>query len=426
MLLLVLCRLYADETSVEYWLDLTSDSHLLVKVESIDLGMLETSAEDWLDLLSNPFQQMNKRQPSPGQIRPEMTMSREKTLLGALNCNALIFYEPRISLRKCPKSMNLCEIIPEQPMTEEVIAFSMGLLSLIAKTIIAHGTEMINCTLHPKKIYIKTFHEVSTITFHPQETPRASFYSEKCFWSVSREPREAFAYLMFYIIFPEIRRSFDAGLSCIIRKNLCEFSYKEHDYIPVCLYRWRNPGHTTFLSTFKACAISLFYKKITMEDIVTYLDNWQIFNTFYDVIKAGVINFYPRDRDVARRYIIEFRQQEFRKYTEMLSLMKKVSQKWFNGFMLLWLVEDPLSDCEKKFKRLYSSEELAQRKFLKAIDFLSYFCRPHKDLPSRIMLLPNADSRTKVLEERAKKIRKHLENLPEEPEDSQLEVQEKD
>ena len=42
------------------------------------------------------------------------------------------------------------------------------------------------------------------------------------------------------------------------------------------------------------------------------------------------------------------------------------------------------------------------------------------------MLLPNADSRTKVLEERAKKIRKHLENLPEEPEDSQLEVQKKD
>ena len=78
-----------------------------------------------------------------------------------------------------------------------------------------------------------------------------------------------------------------------------------------------------------------------MEDIVTYLDNWQIFNTFYDVIKSGVINFYPKDRDVARRYITEFRQQEFRKYTEMLSLLKKVSQKWFNGFMLLWLVEDP-------------------------------------------------------------------------------------
>ena len=273
-----------------------------------------------------------------------------------------------------------------------------GILSIIAKVIIDHGEKIKNCVLNPKKVYISTTESEITITFYPQNSESLSVG----IWDTSGEPRKPFAYLMFYMVLPETRLWFERNALFISGENLFKLD-KARPALPFQTYNWRDlTNNAEFFSPFKACALGLFYKKITMEDIVVYLDNWRVFNWFYNVIKASVSNFYYRTRKRERKKFTDLKESDHDKYIEILPLIRKVGQKWFNPSMLLWWLEvsptENPSDYEAKFRELFYSEGLARKKFIKAVNFLWNICTPvDKTASLSIQIIPQTHQRLRRL-----------------------------
>ena len=169
--------------------------------------------------------------------------------------------------------------------TKDFTKFIFATLKTIAKIIVDHEEKIKICDLDPRKIRISTIGSTPTITFEPQNRTLDEPFQEIDPFEIAGSPRMAFAYLMFYLIFPQTRKYLDEG-TLYLRKNLCMFDGKRQTFVAMIPFGLEDPYHATnntaFYVPFEACALSLFHGKITMRDIITYLDNWEDFNKYFN------------------------------------------------------------------------------------------------------------------------------------------------
>ncbi|MGX8716473.1 MAG: hypothetical protein ACSW8C_00605 [bacterium] len=259
------------------------------------------------------------------------------------------------------------------------INFSLKVLCWIGKLIVDHGPEMTSRDLHPKKIYILTTNGNVNITFIPYTTPipESPGNQESGIMNTAENPRVAFAYLMFYIMFPQTREKFDRGAIRITKKHFCVFNREIENFVPTCPYFIENPHHLTnnwdFFVPFELCAVSLFYEVITVKEAVRYLENCGMFNIYFGLLKASVESFTMDGRFQARE---ELGGLEAILGAELLDLARKVFQKWFSLSKLLYCLENPrgISLYEDRFMKLFDCEENSKEAFEIAVETLYEMC----------------------------------------------------
>lgn len=118
-----------------------------------------------------------------------------------------------------------------------------------------------------------------------------------------------------------------------------------------------------------------------MEDIIVYLDTWDVFNDLYYNLSNSVNRRSWIGRCDAREDLDKI---DTRKYSGLLALIKKVSPDLYGlANLLYWLEPNSIGDegletklmenpieYEVEFKKLFDSEEQAEKQFVKAVDTL--------------------------------------------------------
>ena len=123
-----------------------------------------------------------------------------------------------------------------------------------------------------------------------------------------------------------------------------------------------------FVLSFEACAISLFYGKITLSDVVICLDNWKNFRVLFNTYKKSVYKHTLSEREAARN---ELSSQELSQFHFLIPLIRKIYPNLFYLSNLLYLLEQfPGENFESEFEKLFTSKEIARRKLEKSLVFL--------------------------------------------------------
>ena len=336
----------------------------------------EHSAEDWLDLASDKhlFKSIRIRKHFPKKTCLPLFLPNQTFWEGVSRDSYTVSVPKPDALSDWLFIGSLYQLISYKLYTE---AFRFKILDIIAKIIVAHGPEIKGRDLHPKQIYMETVGHKIFVTF----TGKPS--AESAFLEVAENSKMAFVYLMFYLLFPEFGPQFDKDQIIITPESLYVFYSKIKKFVPARKYLemeylsgkysravyWEKQG---ILRPLEICALNLFYEKITMEDIIVYLDTWSVFNDLYDSLLNSVNRRYWSGRCEARE---ELEKIDVRKYPGLLALIKKVSPDLYGlANLLYWLetpdpMEDPL-EYANKFKELFDSEEQAKKQFVKAVDAL--------------------------------------------------------
>ena len=187
------CQLVADEGkkyTVEDWLDLGSQTKLLCRYKKV---------------------------PFPAQLRLIPLLHKSFIITMAVAVASDVDYK-----------VTLYEL-PLKDTTKTDIYFKI--LSAIAKNIITHGTELGNCTLHPKEIYVSVAKGKLNAISSTQSVKRP----ENKALDISENPNEVFAYLMFYLLFPNTRELIDKDNGRITKKHFCCFNSEVRKFIPMNL-----------------------------------------------------------------------------------------------------------------------------------------------------------------------------------------------
>ena len=340
----------------------------------------EHSVEDWLDLASDArlFKSIKIGEYSP-----------QKTCLPLFLPNQTFWVSYTVSIPK-PDFLSdwlfigsLYQLISEELYTE---AFCFKILGIIAKIIVEHSAEIKGRDLHPKQIYVERVCHKMFITF------TGKFSAESAFSEVAENSKMAFVYLMFYLLFPELGPQFDRKQIITTPECLYAFYPKIKKFVPAQKYLEMEQLNGKYpkvvywekqriLCPLEICALNLFYEKITMEDIIVYLDTWDVFNDLY----YNLSNSVNRRRWIARCDAREDLDKiDTRKYSGLLALIKKVSPDLYGlANLLYWLEPNSIGDeslepklmenpieYEVEFKKLFDSEEQAEKQFVKAVDTL--------------------------------------------------------
>ena len=320
----------------------------IIEKHSEEKNVSKYSVENWLDLGSQrKLLCRYKKVPFPGQLRliPLLHKSFIITLAVAPDINYRgTLYE---WLLKGTIDVDLC----------------FKILSAVAKIIITYGAELRDCTLHPKEIYISVAKGKLKVFSLTQSVKRLG----NEILDVSENPSEAFAYLMFYLIFPNTRELLDRNKGRITRKHFCRFDSEIHKFIPMNLLVPSNryTGNPAFVLPFEGCAVSLFLGKITLLDAVVYLDNWRKFSTLCSTYKRSVYEPDPLERKKARDELFT------EELAQVLPLIRKIYPNLFYLSNVLYLAEQsPKSNLEIEFEKLFTSKEIAKRKLEKSLAFL--------------------------------------------------------
>lgn len=333
------------EHSVEDWLDLASDARLFKSIKSGEYSPKKTCLPLFL----------------PNQIFWE-SIPRDPYTVSVPMPDFLSDWVINNSLYKLIASEE-CDSV-----------FALNMLKLMAKIIVEHGSEMKNYDLHPKKIRISTTNDSLKMTFVGDITPfpQTPDEQESMIMNTADDPRCAFAYLMFYLVYPDSQKGIDCGLIRIIKEHFCTFEPKIDFFTPIYPFLVEYPNHLTdnceTFYSFEACAIQLFYGEITMKDVVAYFENWMDFTRLCNMLLTSIESKLQDWRN-STRYVL--RIQNFSK--TLLDLAKKIVPLLYGKANLLYWIEEgiPVWECEEKFKEeLFPREKFVDERFASAVNAL--------------------------------------------------------
>lgn len=312
----------------------------------------EHSVEDWLDLASDArlFKSIKIGEYSP-----------QKTCLPLFLPNQTFWVSYTVSI---PKPDFLSDFTGDSSLYGLISSersgsgLAINMLWLIAKIMVKYGSEMQNYDLHPQKICVSTTnYRTIDITFAGDTT-----FSDDLM-NTADDPRCALAYSMFYFVYPMSREWIDHGNCCITGEHFCTLDFTPIKPFPDSLANNRE----TFYS-FEACAIKLFYGEITMEDVVTYFENWEEITFLCNLWLTSIeCKFYQQ-----RCWVRETLKSQNIKKT-LLDLIKKIVPHLYGRANLLYWIEKgiPVWECEEKFKEeLFSREKFVDERFASAVNAL--------------------------------------------------------